>query len=255
MTPMANPWRSPMNKLVFITGGSRGIGKAMVSTFAKAGYLVAFSYLNQKKLADSLVRQINKKVLAIPMDQSSPQSITKGLKKIVTYFEQPINLLINNAAVSQEKPFDSITTDDWSHMLNINLQGPFLLAQQVLPNMVKTNWGRIINITSIGGQWGGYNQVHYAASKAGLISLTQSLAKIYSPKGITTNAIAIGLVATDMSSNELSTAEGKAKVSAIPCQRVGTAHEIAQTALFLASDEAAYITGQTVNTNGGMYFG
>ena len=121
--------------------------------------------------------------------------------------------------------------------------------------MIEQQWGRIINITSIGGQWGGFNQVHYAASKAGLISFTQSMAKIYSKHGITSNSISPGLIATDMSENELNTDAGKEKVKNIPLGRLGTKQEISNIALFLASDEASYITGQTVNANGGMYFG
>ena len=121
--------------------------------------------------------------------------------------------------------------------------------------MIAQGWGRIINMTSIGGQWGGLNQVHYAASKAGLINLTRSLAKLYSAKGITTNAVAIGLVQTEMSAAELSTSAGQDKVRAIPRGRIGTVQDIAGTVAFLASDQSDYITGQTINVNGGMYFG
>ena len=121
--------------------------------------------------------------------------------------------------------------------------------------MIKNKWGRIINITSIGGQWGGFNQVHYAASKAALINFTQSLAKIYSHAGVTTNAVAIGLARTDMSGEELDSEKGKKKVENIPIGRVGSIEEIANTVNFLCSKDASYITGQTINVNGGMYFG
>jgi acetoacetyl-CoA reductase/3-oxoacyl-[acyl-carrier protein] reductase len=121
--------------------------------------------------------------------------------------------------------------------------------------MIQRGWGRIINITSIGGQWGGFNQVHYAASKAGLINLTRSLAKLYSQNGITSNAVAVGLVQTDMSAAELATDAGRAKVKSIPCGRVGTLQDISEAVAFLASDQSDYITGQTINLNGGMYFG
>jgi acetoacetyl-CoA reductase/3-oxoacyl-[acyl-carrier protein] reductase len=116
-------------------------------------------------------------------------------------------------------------------------------------------WGRIINISSIGGQWGGFNQVHYAAAKAGLINLTRSLAKIYSSSGVTANVIAPGLVETEMSAQELDSEAGREKVRGIPAGRIGSAEEVAQAVVFLASDGAAYITGQSVNLNGGMYFG
>lgn len=121
--------------------------------------------------------------------------------------------------------------------------------------MLENRWGRIVNIVSIGGQWGGYNQVHYAAAKAGLINLTQSLAKIYSKYGITANAVSPGLVATDMTYAELSTEAGKEKVEKIPIGRTGTVVEIGCVVRFLCSEEASYITGQTINVNGGMYFG
>ena len=121
--------------------------------------------------------------------------------------------------------------------------------------MIANQWGRIVNITSIGGQWGGFNQVHYAASKAALINFTQSIAKIYSKEGITSNAVAIGLVNTDMSNAELDSEEGKKKVENIPVGRVGSIEEIANTVHFLCSEDASYITGQAINVNGGMYFG
>ena len=121
--------------------------------------------------------------------------------------------------------------------------------------MLKRGWGRIINITSIGGQWGGFNQVHYAAAKAGLINLTRSLSRIYSGQGITTNAVAPGLVHTEMSARELESEAGKEKVRSIPIGRIATIEEVAQVVVFLASDAASYITGQTINVNGGMYFG
>ena len=119
--------------------------------------------------------------------------------------------------------------------------------------MIKNGWGRIVNIASIGGQWGGRNQIHYAASKAGLIKLTLSLAKLYSKKGITTNAVSPGLVKTDLVANELNTSAGKNKVKQIPIGRIAGTNEIADIVNFLCSDQASYITGQTINANGGMY--
>lgn len=244
-----------MNKLVFITGGSRGIGKQLVTSFVEAGYKVAFSYCQQEAQANTLASTLGNNCFAVKMDQGLPADIAQAISKIEQHFATSIDVLINNAAIAQEKPFEQISADDWANMLNTNLQGPFLLSQALAPKMVDKGQGRIINITSIGGQWGGLNQVHYAASKAGLISLTQSLAKVYSAKGITSNAIAIGLVETDMTANELSTEAGKNKVAAIPMQRMGTTEDIAGIALFLASEQAAYLTGQTLNANGGMYFG
>ena len=166
-----------------------------------------------------------------------------------------INILINNAAIAQEKPFETITDEDWDNMMAINLRGPFILCQEVIPDMIEQGWGRIINICSVGGQLGGINQVHYAAAKAGLINLTKSLARIYSKNGITSNAVSPGLVDTDMAAQELTTPAGKEKVRNIPIGRIATAEEIANVVVFLASEKASYITGQTINVNGGMYFG
>src|SRR6185295_246459 len=164
-------------------------------------------------------------------------------------------VLVNNAAIAQEKPFLEISEDDWDRMFAVNLRGPFACAQEVLPDMLRQGWGRIVNISSIGGQWGGVLQVHYACAKAGLNNLTRSLAKLYSGQGVTTNTVAAGLVATSMIANELDTPAGREKVRAIPAGRIATPDEIAGIVAFLASDEAAYITGQTINANGGMYFG
>lgn len=235
------------NKLVFVTGASKGIGKAIATSFSEQGYLVAYGYHNTE-IEDN-------KCFSVKVDIADRESIKNAIAKSEQHFSTHISILVNNGAISQEKPFLTITDADWANMLDINLKGAFAFSQEVLPNMIAAKWGRIINITSIGGQWGGFNQVHYAASKAALISLTNSLAKIYSKDGITTNAIAPGLVATEMSATELSTEAGKEKVKNIPMGRLGSSQEIADIALFLASDKSSYITGQTINANGGMYFG
>ncbi len=166
-----------------------------------------------------------------------------------------VDVLVNNAAIAQEKPFLELGIADWDLMLAVNLRGPFACSQEVLPDMLKQRWGRIVNISSVGGQWGGMNQVHYACAKAGLNNLTRSLAKLYSAQGVLTNTVAPGLVATQMVANELQTAGGKEKAASIPAGRIATTDEVAHVVAFLASDDSSYITGQTINVNGGMYFG
>lgn len=234
-------------KLVLVTGASKGIGKAIADVFSNEQYLVAYGF-NSTPIEDA-------SKYSISIDIGSRESIKKAVEKIEYDFGQSIDVLVNNAGIAQEKPFLDISDEDWERMLNINLAGGYRCIQELIPNMIKNNWGRIINITSIGGQWGGFNQVHYAASKAALISLTQSIAKIYSQHNITSNSISPGLVETAMSKNELQTQAGKQKVKAIPMGRLGTKEEIANIALFLASDDSSYLTGQTLNANGGMYFG
>ena len=231
---------------VFITGASRGIGESIANIFEAKGYNVAYGYNTHKPDNDNFNVKVN---------IASRESIKNAIREIEQEFDSRVDILINNAAIAQEKDFLSITDDDWQKVLDVNLQGAFRITQEVLPGMIEKKWGRIINITSIGGQWGGFNQVHYAASKAGLISFTQSIAKIYSKQGITSNAISPGLVATDMVEHELNTEQGKEKVKNIPMGRLGTKGEIAKIALFLASKDSSYITGQTINANGGMYFG
>ncbi|MGL4372429.1 MAG: SDR family NAD(P)-dependent oxidoreductase [Turicibacter sp.] len=245
-----------MSKIVLISGATGGIGESLSYTFAKDGYLVAIGYNSNKDKAVDIVNNINRdggNAIAVKFNYSSRDSIKNAIHKIESQFGHKISILINNGAIAQEKAFDTITDDDWEYMLKINLQGPFIAIQEVIDGMKLLNWGRIINISSIGGQWGGYNQVHYAAAKAGLINLTKSIAKIYSHHGITAHCISIGLVETNMSKNELSTVQGKQKVNGIPLGRLGTAEEISKIALFLASDDSQYLTGQTINANGGMY--
>ena len=245
-----------MSKVAFVTGGSRGIGKGIVYSLAKSGYKVAFSYNSSSDESENIVRELSrfgKKILAVQMSVEIRSSVKCAIAKIEEKLGQ-IDILVNNAGIAQEKPFDTITDDDWDRMQAINLRGPFSVTQELIPNMLKQGWGRIINVSSIGGQWGGFNQVHYAATKAGLINFTQSVAKIYSQFGITSNAIAPGLVATDMSLAELETDLGKKKVESIPARRLGTVEDVGSAVVYLASSEASYITGQTINLNGGMFF-
>lgn len=240
-------------RIAFVTGASRGIGNAIARRFLCAGYRVAAGYCAHPEGAQKLAAEFPN-AFAVRIDAGDRQSIREALQQTRERFEGSTAILVNNGAMAQEKPFLELCDEDWDRMLGTNLRGPFALAQEVLPDMLNAGWGRIINLVSIGGQWGGMNQVHYAAAKAGLINLTRSLAKIYSRHGVTTNAVSPGLVVTDMTAAELSSEAGQAKVDGIPCGRLGTTQEIAAAVAWLASDEAAYVTGQTLNLNGGMYF-
>lgn len=249
--------REKMIKNAIVTGGSRGIGKAIAIALAKGGVNVALTYKTDEKKALSVVKEIGgegNRAICIKLDQGSREDVSNVIEEVHKNFGK-INILVNNAAIVQEKPFETITDEDWDHMMAVNLRGPFILCQEIIPEMVEQGWGRIINICSIGGQWGGMNQIHYAAAKAGLINLTKSLARICSKDGITSNDVSPGLVDTDMVAKELATIAGKEKVRDIPIGRIATAEEIADVVVFLASEKASYITGQTINVNGGMYFG
>ena len=238
-------------KVAFVTGGSRGIGKSICLKLIKSGFYVAVGYKTNKKDATNLTKKNH--AIAIQVDVSSRKSIKKAIQSCKKFFGQNIDVLINNAAISQEKSFEKISDADWDHMLVSNLRRAFSFSQEVIPYMIKSKWGRIVNVVSIGGQWGGRNQIHYAASKAGLINLTTSLAKLYSKNGITINAVSPGLVKTEMIANELKTTSGKNKIKQIPIGRIADTNEIANVVNFLCLDEASYITGQTINVNGGMY--
>jgi len=245
------------NKLALITGGSRGIGAAIALMLAKNDITVVVGYKSNKKKAIAVqnkIKEIGGKVEIIYLDINERSSIKNAVTFINNNFGG-VDILINNAGIAQEKPFLEISDLDWDQMLICNLRGPFACAQEVLPYMLKKHWGRIVNIVSIGGQWGGTNQIHYASAKAGLIGLTRSLAKTFSKDGITFNAVSPGLIKTDMTLSELNTPQGIKKIDLIPSGRVGAVEDVASAVSFLVNPGTEYITGQTINVNGGMYFG
>lgn len=238
-----------MKRTAFITGGAQGIGKAIVEKLIKEDYKVIIGFMSQKSKANVLAKNINSingDAIAVHCDISSRSSVQEVIAKF-----KHIDILINNAGISQSKDFLDITDDDWNQMININLRGAFICSQEVIPIMLERNWGRIINITSIGGQWGGINQVHYASSKAGLTGLTMSLARLYSGKGITSNSVSPGIIETGMTA-WIDDKEKQILTQDIPVGRLGLVEEVAEVVSFLASDASDYITGQTINVNGGM---
>ena len=239
-------------KTVFVTGGSRGIGRAIADWFIKRDYNVIIGFYKNFEYKKSPLREKN--VFSAMVDIKNRKSIIEAINISENYFKTTIDVLINNAAISQEKDFTKISDKDWDIMLATNLRGVFSFTQEVIPKMIKKRWGRIINISSVGGQWGGFNQVHYAASKAGVINFTKSIAKIYSEYGITCNCVSPGLIRTDMSNREIDSDQGIEKISTTPIKRVGEADDVASTVGFLSKHSSSYVTGQTINVNGGMYF-
>ncbi len=246
-----------VGKTALVTGGSRGIGKAIALALAEAGAAVALTYYERAESAQRVAESIEQQggdALALRLSLAEGASMDR-LLAIVHASYGPVHILVNNAAIAQEKPFLALTEMDWSQMLAVNLQGPVRCCQAVVPDMLAEGWGRIVNMVSIGAQVGGTNQMHYAAAKAGLMSVTRSLARLYAHGGVTVNAVAPNLVATDMTEQELASEAGQAKVASIPLRRIGTAEEVASLVAYLCSPDAAYITGQCLNVNGGSYCG
>jgi NAD(P)-dependent dehydrogenase (short-subunit alcohol dehydrogenase family) len=239
-------------KIALVTGAGSGIGKAAALALLEAGYRVACGYNSNRSGAEQ-IQKAHPNAYAVKIDIASRASVKHAIASSVKHFGGNFDIVVNNAALVQEKPFEAITDADWDRMLAVNLRGAFIVAQETLPAMQARKWGRVINITSIGGQWGGMRQVHYAAAKAGLINLTHSLAKLYSGCGITANAVAPGLVATGMIKQELKSKAGKQKAAQIPVGRITRPDEIAAAIVYLVSEAAATITGHTLNINGGLF--
>lgn len=234
-------------KNVLITGGSRGIGKAIVSAFANAGYKVAFTYNKSENEAKELAEKFS--ALAVKADSRSESEVLSAVELVRREFGA-IDILINNAGVSSFSLFTDISLDAWNDIFAVNVGGAFLYSKAVLPDMISKKWGRIINISSIWGLVGASCEVHYSASKAALIGLTRALAKELGPSSVTVNAIAPGFIETEMNEN-VSESDRAAFAEDTPLSRTGRPEEIAEAALFLASDKASFITGDVINVSGG----
>lgn len=244
---------SLQNKNVLVTGGSRGIGKACVELFLKAGANVAFTFERAKAEAEKVVSDYKGSSLLkyYKVDLSDTDDIQKEMKNILNDFEH-IDVLVNNAGIWKEAAIDEMTLEEWNETMNINLTSTYLITKLVVPGMKKNKFGRIINIASTAGQRGEAFHSHYAASKGGMISLTKSLASELGKSNITVNCIAPGWVITDMTTDSLSDSETYKKVlNDIPLNKIAQPEEIAGPVLFLASHLASHITGEILNVNGG----
>lgn len=235
-------------RVALITGASRGIGKAIAEAFANAGahvVCVSRSAADVQAVADTLPN-----ASAAACDVSSTAGFTDLINNIVGEHGR-LDILVNNAGITRDGLIMRMKEDDWNMVLDINLKGAFNGIKAVTRTMMKQRSGRIINISSVVGLTGNAGQANYAASKAGLIGLTKSIAKELSSRGITVNCIAPGYIATDMTA-ELSDAVKEDLEKQIPLGRIGNPEDIANAVLFLASDEASYITGQTITVDGGI---
>jgi 3-oxoacyl-[acyl-carrier protein] reductase len=243
------------DKVALVTGASQGIGRATSLALAEAGAKVAAAARTAEKLA-SLVAEIEAsggEALAVPMDVADAAQVKTGFQQTLAKFGR-LDILVNNAAITRDTLALRMKLEDWDAVLRTNLTGAHLCIQQALGAMLKQRAGRIINIASVVAQTGNAGQANYVASKAGLIGLTRAIAVEVASRNITVNAVAPGFIETPMT-DPLS-AELKEKMkSLVPLGRFGQDREIAAAIVFLASDEAAYITGQVLDVNGGMYMG
>ena len=235
-------------KTALITGGSRGIGNAMVKAFVKEGYRVAFTYKSSESAAVALAAETG--ALAIRADNASPDEIARAVATAQQQLGE-VDVLINNAAVSSFSLFTDLSIEDWRTAFSTNVDGAFMYIKLLLPSMIRKKQGRIINISSMWGQVGSSCEVHYSATKAAIIGMTKALAKEVGPSNVTVNCIAPGVIATEMN-KQLSEDDLSALTDETPLMRLGTPEEVAAAALFLASDGAAFITGAVLNVNGGF---
>lgn len=241
-------------KTVVVTGGSRGIGAAICTAFAREGYAVAVIYNHNKekaeKLALTLSQMCNVPCIALGCDVSDSAQVSKMFEDVERLLGS-VDVLVNNAGVSSQKLFTDITDEQWRECMGVNLDGAFFCSRAALPHMIRKKSGVIINISSMWGQVGASCEVHYSTAKAGLIGLTKALAKEVGPSSVRVNCIAPGVIMTDMMKNfdEATLDELREET---PLNRLGTPEDIAETAVFLASDKASFITGQVLGVNGGF---
>ncbi len=237
-------------KVALVTGASRGIGAGVAIALAMAGVDVAVNYRCHEEEAHSVseqARRAGRRTVLVKADVSQADEV----RKVVAQVENElgvVSILVNNAAIARPQKIEEITEQDWDEIIDTNLKSTFLVTQAVLPKMREQRWGRIINMSSVAAQTGGVVGPHYAASKAGMIGLTHSLANLLVREGVTVNAIAPALIATEMV-----TSNPKANPGLIPVGRFGEVEEVASVVVMLANN--GYITGQTINVNGGWYLG
>jgi 3-oxoacyl-[acyl-carrier protein] reductase len=240
-------------RTALVTGASRGIGEGCARALASTGYrviLAARSMERLQALADEL-KKSGAQAHPLEMDVADYDSITSALKQATAQFG-PISILVNNAGVTKDGLAVRMKKTDWESVLNTNLSGAFYTAQQLIPGMMKERWGRIVNISSVVGEMGNAGQANYVASKAGLIGLTKTLAQELGGRNITVNAIAPGLIETEMT-HGLSEDLKQKMLERTPLKRMGTAQDIAGAVKFLISEDASFITGHVLDVNGGLY--
>lgn len=240
-------------KTAVVTGGSRGIGRAICLELARGGANVMLCYAGNEEAALDTVaacEALGAKAAAMRCDVSKTDEVKALVDAAIQQFGA-VHILVNNAGITRDGLLMTMKEDAWDQVLDTNLKGAFLTMKAVARTMMKQRYGRIVNLSSVVGLHGNAGQVNYAASKAGVIGMTKSLAKELASRGVTVNAVAPGFIDTDMTA-ALPQAARDALLPTIPAQRLGAAEEVAQAVAFLASDQAAYITGQVLAVDGGM---
>jgi len=240
-------------KTALVTGASQGIGEAIARRLAERGARVVLAARSEDKLKD-LAAQIDAGggcARPLALDVSQPETFAERLKQLPEDFAT-VDILVNNAGITADNLLARMSLEDWERVLRTNLTGAYALTKEVLRGMMKRRWGRIINVSSVVGLMGNAGQANYAAAKAGLIGLTKSLARELGSRSITVNAVAPGYVETAMTAN-LPEASRQDLTGAIALKRLGTVDDVAWAVLYLASEEAGYVTGHVLNVSGGLY--
>ncbi len=241
-------------KVSLVSGSSRGIGRAIAIMLAEAGSDVVVNYVSNRDAAEEVVgkiKQLGRRSAAYQADVSKTDQSLDMIEKAQIEFGV-IQILVNNAGITRDRSFMKLSPENWHEVLLVNLNGPFNLIGRLLPSMVESKWGRIINITSIVGQIGSFGQSNYAVAKGGLMAFTKTLAKEVATKGITVNAVSPGYIETDMTSVVPESVLDSVR-QLTPMGRLGKPEEVAIAVRFLADPRASFITGTIINVNGGMY--
>ena len=239
-----------MSRVALVTGGSRGIGAAISKALKAAGYSVAATYAGNDEKAAAFTAETG--IKTYKWDVADYEACTAGIAQVEADLG-PVEVLVNNAGITRDAPFHKMTPQQWSEVMNTNLSGVFNMSHPVWPGMRERKFGRIITISSINGQKGQFAQANYAAAKAGDIGFTKALAQEGARAGITVNVICPGYINTEMMSTIPEKVMNEVILPQIPVGRLGEPEEIARTVVFLASDDAGFITGSTVSANGGQY--
>lgn len=238
------------DKVVLITGGSRGIGEAIVKKCVSEGAKVAFTYRSSGARAESIVAELGDQVKAYQSDASDYAACEELIKNVVTDYER-IDVLINNAGITKDTLMLRMSEQQWDDVIHVNLKSVFNLTKHAMRTMLKQRSGSIINMSSVVGVFGNAGQANYAASKAGIIGFTKSIAKEVGSRGIRCNAIAPGFIATDMT-DELTDEVKQAYIDSIPLKRLGEAEDVANACVYLGSDMSTYVSGQVLSVCGAM---